>query len=587
MWIAMIGAAIAGGVSATAAPPTSWTDGLGDWSDPSSPLGAAIDEAGKRDALSQLLMTLSEQGASADVLPPVQSALGDPLRADQIALEYAALLDGVEENPFGVVAQAAAKILGVELTDPTGQGELDVMHIRAGVNAMNFLTNGSDYLVREAFGETHGDEDLALQLLSRAIALAPPGEDPAVDARLQEFVSTLDIGGLVNAIEHYQVGVALNADFESGQLYEDPPAELAAAFEGTIVAFDRIREIGWVVVGGVGDNRYDMGVISAVIDPDGDDEYYMSKPRLGSSLIIDAAGNDRYRGHPQQGPGGALFGVSVIDDRAGDDIYEGGQVAFGAGVAGVGVLLDRGGSDRYTCRAVGLGSGLAGVGALLDLGDGDDVYTAATAAMGVGLSRGFGYLYDAGGDDSYLADLGVERAITHGVGLAWREMAGGVGILRDGGGDDQYLSGIGQGVGLNRGLGVLIDDAGDDRYMSRFGMSGAGLAGVGVSIDHAGSDVRMGRPVTSASQGVVVLRDLAGEDVTIAPMNATPGQAAEGIVMLIHEGPGAVLLQDNKLGEQLGDVVFLLESTWANHGTATGRVIVPRSPKVGGDSADQ
>ncbi len=580
-------AVAAGAMSAAAAPPGSWTDGLGDWQDPTSPLGQAIDEAGKRAVLADVLAAMAQRAGAPGVLPPAREILQDPLHADRIALEYAALLDGLEDNPFGVVAQAAAQVLGVELVDPSGQGELDVMHIRAGINAMNFLTNGSDYLVREALGAQYGDAALAMMLRDAAFNRGP---DDARDDRPDEaaaFFADLDLAGLLNAFEHYHVGVALNADFASGRLYEEPPAELAAAFEGEIVDFDRIREVGWVVVGGVGDNRYDMGVIAAVLDPDGNDEYWMSKPRIGNSLIIDAAGNDRYVGGETQGPGAGVLGVAIIDDRAGDDEYTAQRLAFGAGLAGIGMVIDRGGRDRYACAYGGLGYAVAGVGVLVDLGDDDDRYVSVEGAQGAGGSRGWGCLIDAGGDDRYQG--AVIDATLQGVGFPWRSggLTAGVGMLIDRAGDDLYATGSGQAAAVAGGLGLLLDVAGDDWYQVTGGAGqGVGVdAGVGIAIDLAGNDVRQGtgRFAMSADAGLAVVRDDAGDDV-LAWSWATGLRADDSIAAFI-DGNGA----DRHLGDASGaagpaSVSFLRlmePPPWS------AGVFVPRSPKPDAETADK
>ena len=88
-----------------------------------------------------------------------------------------------------------------------------------------------------------------------------------------------------------------------------------------------------------------MSKVAGVIDVGGNDEYYATDLRLGNSVIIDIAGDDKYSGTADQGPASALLGISYIDDRAGNDHYQGKLLSTGAAMFGVSLLLDRSGED--------------------------------------------------------------------------------------------------------------------------------------------------------------------------------------------------------------------------------------------------
>ena len=347
----------------------------------------------------------------------------------------------------------------------------------------------------------------------------------------------------------------------------DPPPELLNAVQGKILEAFETSE-GWVVVGSLLPNRYDMTKIAAVYDIGGDDEYWASDLRIGTRAIIDLAGNDTYTGTPDQGPGGAIFGVSFIDDRAGNDTYKGELLSCGAAIYGVSLLLDRGGDDTYSGTDWSMGAAVYGAGMLIDLGDGDDTYTGEFLCQGVGGPRGFGAIIDEGGDDTYMAngpqpsmygDAGIFASFSQGVGFGYRGYAaGGIGMLSDLGGNDRYESGefsqggayyfalgilhdaegddeyIGsrysQGFGVHQAFGILADDAGDDVYTSKTAASQGAVwdIGAGLLIDRAGNDSYtcdgLGQGGASM-QGIAMLVDLAGEDKYNATGGATQGES--------------------------------------------------------------
>lgn len=349
----------------------------------------------------------------------------------------------------------------------------------------------------------------------------------------------------------------------------DPPAELAGAVTGRIIAAAKLFEgdAGWVVIGSTERNTYDLSKVTLVIDPGGDDEYVLSDLAIGNRLIIDLAGNDRYRGNANQGVGGALLGAFIIDDRAGNDRYEGGLLTAGAACFGLSMLIDRAGDDRYTGTEWSLGAACYGAGLLIDLG-GSDVYTGEYLCQGVGGPRGLGAIIDANGNDLYRANgpqpsaygtPAVYQSFSQGLGFGFRNYAaGGIGLISDLAGDDRYEAGefaqggayyfalgvlhdasgndlyygnrYGQGFGVHQAHGVLADDAGDDVYWSMTAASqgAAWDIGVGLLIDRGGNDSYrcdgLGQGGASM-QGIALLIDLDGQDHYTARGGATQGES--------------------------------------------------------------
>jgi hypothetical protein len=240
-------------------------------------------------------------------------------------------------------------------------------------------------------------------------------------------------------------------------------------------------QAGKIVIGGRGNNVYEldkMTDVCAVIDLGGDDVYYEGtvSPTRPVLVVIDLAGNDRYEGTQPGIQGGAVLGVSMLIDVAGDDVYEAKDIAQGSAVGGVGILIDRAGNDRYRGLRRVQGSALAGVGILLDRSGKDD-YHAAMWAQGFGGPLGFGLLDDLDDNDhyycggmwrtSYYPETPGYEGWCQGVGAGLRGVAGGgIGVILDGGGDDVYeYDYFAQGGGYWPGAGFARDFGGNDRRL--------------------------------------------------------------------------------------------------------------------------
>jgi hypothetical protein len=238
---------------------------------------------------------------------------------------------------------------------------------------------------------------------------------------------------------------------------------------------------GKIVIGGRGNNVYEldkMTSVSAVIDLGGDDVYREGTvcPQRPVLVVIDLTGNDRYEGTQPGIQGGAMLGVSMLVDAAGDDIYDAKDIAQGSAVGGVGILIDFAGNDRYHGFRRVQGQALGGLGILLDRAGKDD-YHAAMWAQGFGGPLGFGLLDDLEGDDhyycggmwrtSYYPETPGYEGWGQGVGAGLRGVtSGGLGIILDGNGDDVYeYDYFAQGGGYWLGVGFARDFGGNDRRL--------------------------------------------------------------------------------------------------------------------------
>lgn len=297
---------------------------------------------------------------------------------------------------------------------------------------------------------------------------------------------------------------------------------------------------GLVRLDGGHDNTYNSEPNLLTIDTSGNDTY-LNCPATrsienGFSIVLDTRGNDKYVSDPTllttpvknfngrktaslPGPGGAVLGTTILFDLQGNDLYRSHAMGLGAGKLGVGVLYDAGGQDTYDAYADAEGFGLFGAGILEDDGSASDVYEGFTQVQGCGMTQGFGYLVDRGGDDRYIAnddtiDFPAAQSDKHnnsmaqGAGYGRRadyldgmSLAGGVGLLYDIAGNDQYSCAVfGQGVGYWEGVGLLWDSAGNDKYRGMWYVQGA-----------------------SAHFAIGYLEDLGGNDEYVATMNMAQG----------------------------------------------------------------
>lgn len=333
------------------------------------------------------------------------------------------------------------------------------------------------------------------------------------------------------------------------------------------------------VIGGPGDNVYDMSRIHAVLDPGGNDTYIWDHSFRDTSrarqVIIDLDGDDTYESTADfAGPGVGVYGACLIDDHAGNDTYTSSRMgSIAMGLFGVGIILDRAGDDTYDNTGPdsgwSIGAGFYGVGLVIDQ-SGRDTYRAEKLSQGVGGPRGIGAILDQAGNDLYQANgpnfpsaygtPGVFLGMSQGFGFGIRGYAaGGIGLIDDASGNDQYIAGeFSQGGGYYFGLGMIRDHAGNDLYHgNRYGQAFAAHQAIGILIDDQGDDTYWSMTAASQSgvwdESITLLWDKQGNDAYRADGLAQGAAAMQALAIFIDsEGtdrysvnPGAVLGQSS------------------------------------------
>ncbi len=550
-------------------------------------------EHGVADAdggLSALLENLrSEQEAHLDPnsLPAVVDVFRRPLSLDAVESSIAASVAGVRGmgsarggDDLGRVASLLHGVLDLP-ADDGGYAQAMVAgdEMQRGWNAWGLALAlvaqmRADWSI---FGE-HAEDHL------RVIQMSADQAGPLIAAYLDQLVR----GGYAWEDKVLEVGV----DGLAPMAEEMIPVDVRPYVEGDILAITR-DELGNIrVLGGEGENTYDMSAVAAVVDLGGNDRYvYHAVAGLNTESptrrqsIIDLGGDDVYEAEAGAiGPASGVFGYSLIDDRGGDDVYlSAGQLGVGAGLFGVGVVIDRSGNDRYenTGGEAGfsIGAGFYGAGLVIDLA-GSDVYLGEKLCQGVGGPRGFGAVIDMAGNDFYRANgsafgsaygtpavfLGMSQGFGYGirgyaaggVGAVY-DFAGhdqyeagefsqaggyywGLGIMHDAGGNDLYFGNrYGQAFAAHQAAGILVDDAGDDTYWSKTAASQAGTwdQSVGMLIDRAGNDAYRCDGLglgAAAMQAVAVFLDLAGDDRYSANPGSVMGRSGSNTYHYRRDG---------------------------------------------------
>jgi len=170
----------------------------------------------------------------------------------------------------------------------------------------------------------------------------------------------------------------------------------------------------------------------------------------GIGLLWDGAGDDTYTAGTYSQGASYWFSFGCLLDESGNDKY----VAFYYSQASamhltVAALIDKAGYDVYTCHmgaihAIGHDWGVA----LLWDAAGNDVY-AGDSSPGVGVANGIGIFIDSGGNDRYMGTPGNANPARD---------TGSIGLFVDLGGQDQYGRGLeDEGTRLNNRWGVAMD----------------------------------------------------------------------------------------------------------------------------------
>ena len=277
------------------------------------------------------------------------------------------------------------------------------------------------------------------------------------------------------------------------------------------------------------DDKYNQSY-SFVLDPGGNDTYRMAiqtdlnKPYY---WIVDLSGDDHYVNHKIGGLFRVIFGMGAHLDIDGDDVYQGGDFCLSS-FFGYHLGRDMNGNDIYSGGMHSLGASTFGISILLDEA-GNDVYSVTEFGEGFGGTLGAGLLIDIIGNDLYYAGGKYlhdplapfdYRTLSQGFGFGVRPvMGGGIGIIYDGEGNDYYNGGVyAQAVAYWYALGIIIDRKGNDFYTAVYYPQGSGihLAG-GFLLDEEGEDHYYSKhgPGQGAGHDYAVgfLVDRAGNDI--------------------------------------------------------------------------
>lgn len=364
--------------------------------------------------------------------------------------------------------------------------------------------------------------------------------------------------------------------------------------------------LGKIILRGGDENITPPGQYLLIIDTGGSDTYFGGASNASSnnwvSVLIDNHGNDKYfsSGDCSKAPiaqiekrksenripafGGALFGIAILVDAKGNDVYRSLRPSQGSGEYGVGVLLDKEGDDTYDAYVNSQGYGHCGIGILCDT-SGNDKYNGFFQTQGCGIVRGVGFLLDGNGDDDYHANdeqldfpsaqtkehnvnmsqgtgFGIRADYSHG-----HSLGGGLGVLFDLSGNDKYSCGVfAQGVGYWQGMGILFDENGNDVYRGAWYVQGASAHfAFGALEDSDGHDAYTATMNMAQGAGhdfgIGFLIDRKGDDTHFAPNLSLGAGNANGIgVFLDYTGNDSYTSQGTTLGKaNLGDIGTLRE----------------------------
>lgn len=512
------------------------------------------------------LVKLQQETTDANELPAIVNSFRRPLSLDAIEKPLAAAARQVlTADP----AQAIG-LINLALDNPMLPDA--VMRLPAWFSPLAGLSGYAAALADEQSLVRHHRDDASIGTGDRAQANLGAIRR---GAQIQPILSHLCDLLLVSHKSLNDIGAAHAQDAPRADL----PPEIRAAVGGDVLYFEPgAGGEGPLVIGGAGPNTYDTSKIARIYDIGGNDVYrylpgdiYVDqtipaengapasvKRRVLVRAIIDLAGDDVHEAQGDFcGPGTGTFGLSILDDQQGADLYRSsGQFTIGAGMVGIGLLIDRGGIDTYlnTGPASGwsIGVGYHGAGLVVDV-SGDDVYMAEKLTQGVGGPRGFGAIIDGGGNDLYRANgpsfpsaygtPAVYESLAQGFGFGIRNYAqGGIGAIWDFGGDDRYEAGeFSQACAYFWAMGILHDFAGADVYYgNRYSQASAAHQAIGLLLDDAGDDTYWGMTAATQAgawdQSIAMLIDRAGNDSYRAGGLSQGSAAQQAIAILIDLG---------------------------------------------------
>lgn len=450
---------------------------------------------------------------------PLPEALIEAWRAESRALKYVTF---GQESPYPMVAsdlEAACAGLPADVSGILGKLVLDLLDARSWAK-LAFRNVPLETLERVATRIDLGEKETdALDYEPAMDDVANAWDEASLWYAGLKTVEALDVARLALREPVAKAGGAV----AKVKIVVDTPAG-RVIIDGTGAEAIHAGEGAFLVVDLGGNDRYD-GCVGA------------SRPTLPLGAALDLGGDDLYEAG-DRALGAGVAGIGVLLDAAGDDAYTAGCLAEGAGHFGMGVMIDLVGNDTYMTKYSGQGAGFFGIGLLVDTA-GSDQYTLWSDGQGFGGVAGIGVLADRTGDDIYLAvpDPAVtDRPSYHsekkiavsdaqGCGMGRRgdgadghSWAGGIGALLDGEGNDRYTIGNwGQGCGYWFGTGLLWDGTGHDAYHANGWASASGAHFcIGAVVDEGGDDLHQvdqnWGPAFGHDFTAAVLFDAAGDD---------------------------------------------------------------------------
>lgn len=368
-----------------------------------------------------------------------------------------------------------------------------------------------------------------------AFVIDPGGDDvyegraaSAIGGLLRPFGAVVDGGGndiylggsRPYALGGAHFGVAALIDVAGDDVYRGDDGSLGAACFGVGILYDGAGKDffeGRNLCQGAG--AFGIGILRSAVRSDaplgqelqpdlGYEAGLLPVPGTGA-VAVRPDENDTYIAARQSQGFGSTFGLGLLSDDAGNDVYRAGGLylhipllpndfqslsqGFAIGfrpraAGGVGILLDEFGNDFYDGEVYAQGTSYwYSLGLLFD-GAGNDRYLATQYAQGAGVHLSVGSLWDRGGDDHYVSKLGVTQGTAHDLS---------VGMLRDESGNDYYVVSDGQGVSIVNSVAFFLDEQGDDFYATPRGGQGTagyrrGFSGTGIFLDLEGTDQYVG-----------------------------------------------------------------------------------------------
>lgn len=323
-----------------------------------------------------------------------------------------------------------------------------------------------------------------------------------------------------------------------------------------VTTMDTKTDIGRVIVSGK-EGAWHREPAALFIDVGGNDFYSNNSGSSGDDLVsvlIDLDGDDAYESCVDYRQGTGLLGIGMLIDLSGNDSYVGKRWSQGTGIMGAGALFDFGGKDTYRGHEFVQSVALCGIGLCADLGEGDDYFHANSMSQSLALARGYSFLLNEKGNDSYYCkgkyltnygDEGIFDSWSQACALGFRGIASaGIAVLYDASGNDKYEAGnFSTGGGYYYGWGIFKDENGNDNYIgSRYNQGFTAHQACGYFEDSAGDDVYTTRQ--GVAQGlawdecVTVFIDKAGKDSYSGGGSFSQGASAHNSICIFIDSGG-------------------------------------------------